>query len=321
MAATSPRKPRRTNGRHRKPSAFEASNCAQWLRIGTVSVGLGAAIVGSQGIASAAPDDSSHSTGPDSGTGHAKSERSSANATAGPRSPSARAGQPESQKQDSGGVTQSTTISSHQLATPANPTRPGERSAADVTPDDRLASRMQGAKPVQAVGRRTGPFANSSNGAPPAASAPSAVSTAAVRSAPAVTALPAKVTDEIRRAPTGYISALNDALDSMGLGPLGGPVQLPGSPRRRAGVNLAGRRAKPRQARRPILGAQREGFCSLAADTRRSYRDHGRRNLGNQPQRVRAGRAAVGCGSGRIRRVGRLASSAGDRCERHAPLH
>ncbi|WP_328355465.1 Ig-like domain-containing protein [Mycobacterium sp. NBC_00419] len=63
MAAASPRNPRRTKGRHRKPTVIESSNCAQWLRVGTVGIGLGAAIASGQGIASAAPDDSP-STGP-----------------------------------------------------------------------------------------------------------------------------------------------------------------------------------------------------------------------------------------------------------------
>ncbi|WP_167102566.1 Ig-like domain-containing protein [Mycobacterium sp. DL592] len=61
MAAASPRNPRRTKGRHRKPTVIESSNCAHWLRVGTVGIGLGAAIASGQGIAAAAPDDSSNS--------------------------------------------------------------------------------------------------------------------------------------------------------------------------------------------------------------------------------------------------------------------
>ncbi|TDO17130.1 VCBS repeat-containing protein [Mycobacterium sp. BK086] len=155
MAATSPRKRRGTTGRHRKPSAFESSNCAQWLRVGAVGVGLGAAIVGSQAIASAAPDDS-QSANPGASTGHGKSDRSTSKAAAGPRSPSARVGQSESSKR----------------------------------------------KPA----------------APLTVSAPSAVPATATRSAAAVAA------------PTPYVRALNDALDSIGLGPVGGPVRLPTPP-------------------------------------------------------------------------------------------
>lgn len=199
MAAAGRRKPRRTNGRHRKPSAFESSNCAQWLRVGTVGVGLGAAIVGSQAMASAAPDDPSHSANPGAGTGVAKSDRSSSNATAGPRSPATRAGQPESSKHNTDGVTRSSATSSHKSATPATP---GKRSAAGVAPDDRLLT--AGAEPV----------VNSVN-----LSAPSAVPTTAPRS-----------TTEIGTAPTSYISALNDALDAMGLGGLGSPVRVPTLP-------------------------------------------------------------------------------------------
>lgn len=71
MAASSPRKPRRTRGRHRKPSAFETSNCAQWLRVGAVGVGLAAAIAGGQGVASASTDDSSGSTDSSASSGDA----------------------------------------------------------------------------------------------------------------------------------------------------------------------------------------------------------------------------------------------------------
>ncbi len=56
MAAASPRKPRRTSGRHRKPSSH-----AHWLRIGAVGVGLAAAIISGQGVASAGTDDGSTS--------------------------------------------------------------------------------------------------------------------------------------------------------------------------------------------------------------------------------------------------------------------
>ena len=64
MAATSPRKPRRTEGRHRRPSNFEASNGVHWLRIGAVGIGVAAAIAGGQGIASATPDGSSKPSAP-----------------------------------------------------------------------------------------------------------------------------------------------------------------------------------------------------------------------------------------------------------------
>ncbi|WP_319436377.1 Ig-like domain-containing protein [Mycobacterium sp. RTGN5] len=60
MAAVSPRKPRRTQGRHRKPSKFETSNCAHWLGVGAVGVGLAAAVAGGQGTASASTDGSSN---------------------------------------------------------------------------------------------------------------------------------------------------------------------------------------------------------------------------------------------------------------------
>ena len=56
MAAASPRKPRRASGRHRKPSRR-----AHWLRVGAVGVGLAAAIISGQGVASAGTDDGSAS--------------------------------------------------------------------------------------------------------------------------------------------------------------------------------------------------------------------------------------------------------------------
>ncbi|MBV5243991.1 MULTISPECIES: Ig-like domain-containing protein [Mycolicibacterium] len=56
MAAASPRKSRRTPGRHRKPS-----NHAHWLRVGAVGFGLAAAIISGQGVATADTDDSSGS--------------------------------------------------------------------------------------------------------------------------------------------------------------------------------------------------------------------------------------------------------------------
>ncbi|EHB50511.1 outer membrane adhesin like protein [Mycolicibacterium rhodesiae JS60] len=190
MAAAG-RKPRRTNGRHRKPSAFESSNCAQWLRVGTVGVGLGAAIVGSQAVASAAPDDSPHSANPGAGTG-----------TAGPRSPATRAGQTEPSKHNTDGASRSSTTSSHKPATPATP---GKRSAAGVAADDRLPT-VGSERVVSSVNL----------------SAPSAVPTTA--------ALRVGSTTEIGRAPTSYISALDDALDAMGHGGLGSPVRGPTLP-------------------------------------------------------------------------------------------
>ena len=64
MAAASPRKPRRTTGRHRKPVAARASMCARWLRVGAAGVGMAAAIAGGQGVASATPDDASAGSSP-----------------------------------------------------------------------------------------------------------------------------------------------------------------------------------------------------------------------------------------------------------------
>lgn len=61
MAASSPRKPRRTRGRHRKPTSFPTTDCPQWLRVGAVGFGLAAAIASGQGVASASTDDSSSS--------------------------------------------------------------------------------------------------------------------------------------------------------------------------------------------------------------------------------------------------------------------
>src|SRR6476660_620088 len=68
MAATSPRKRRRTKGRHRRSSNFQASNSAHWLRVGAVGFGVAAAIASGQGIASATPDDSSKPSAPNDTT-------------------------------------------------------------------------------------------------------------------------------------------------------------------------------------------------------------------------------------------------------------
>ncbi len=78
MAAASPRNPRRTKGRHRKPSNLDNANCAQWLRVGTVGIGLGAAIASGQAVASAAPDDSS-------GSGPAKEAADTSTSSASPQ--------------------------------------------------------------------------------------------------------------------------------------------------------------------------------------------------------------------------------------------
>ncbi|CAN5372600.1 hypothetical protein BH10ACT9_BH10ACT9_27280 [soil metagenome] len=59
MAAPSPRKPRPTKGRHRKPSPLPSSHGVHWLGVGAVGMGLAAAIASGQGVASAATDDSS----------------------------------------------------------------------------------------------------------------------------------------------------------------------------------------------------------------------------------------------------------------------
>ena len=184
-----PQNPRQARGRHRKSSDFESSKCAQWLRISTVSVGLGAAIVGSQGIASAAPDDSSHSAKPGSDTGETKSDRTSSNATAAPRSPVSRAGQSEPSKRKADGAPRSSTTNSRKLATPTTPAGPRTRSAVSE------------------------PAMNSVE-----VSAPSAAPPTAARA------------DAVVSAPTSYLGALNNALDSLGLGPLGGPVRPPTLP-------------------------------------------------------------------------------------------
>lgn len=61
VAASSPRKPRRSRGRHRKPTTFPKTECGRWLRVGVVGTGLAAAIACSQGVAAASTDDSSPS--------------------------------------------------------------------------------------------------------------------------------------------------------------------------------------------------------------------------------------------------------------------
>jgi len=63
VAASSPRKPRRARGRHRKPSTFPAPDCGRWLRVGVVGTGLAAAIAAGSGVASASTDDSANSSG------------------------------------------------------------------------------------------------------------------------------------------------------------------------------------------------------------------------------------------------------------------
>ncbi|GAY18318.1 Ig-like domain-containing protein [Mycobacterium sp. shizuoka-1] len=212
MAATSPRKPRRAHGRHRKPSAFEASSCAQWLRVGTVGVGLGAAIVGSQGIASAAPDDSSHPADSGSGAGHAKSDRGS---SAAPRGPASGAGRSEVPKHGAGRGDRPSTAGALK---PANPAGPGKVPAAGVAPGDRLPT------------AGSGPVVNAVSVVSAAGSAPSAVPAGAARGSAAVMALRVESPAGSDRGPTGYLTAINDALDSMGLGPIGGPVRLPTLP-------------------------------------------------------------------------------------------
>lgn len=85
MAAASPRKARRAKGRHRKPSTYDASKCAQWLGVGAVGVGLAAAIGSASGTAWAAPAGSSESaakgSASDAGT---PSTSAGATGTAGP---------------------------------------------------------------------------------------------------------------------------------------------------------------------------------------------------------------------------------------------
>lgn len=89
MAATSPRKPRRASGRHRRRVASPASTCAQWLRVGAAGIGLAAALAGGQGIASAAPDDSSSSS---SDGGEGKNSASESDGPDGSQSSAAGAG-------------------------------------------------------------------------------------------------------------------------------------------------------------------------------------------------------------------------------------
>ncbi|MGE2725115.1 Ig-like domain-containing protein [Mycolicibacterium pulveris] len=64
MAAPTPRKPRRTKGRHRKPA-----KPTNWLGVGAVGVGLAAALVTGQGVAAADTADSSTSQDDSSGAG------------------------------------------------------------------------------------------------------------------------------------------------------------------------------------------------------------------------------------------------------------
>ncbi|OAN37276.1 hypothetical protein A4X20_23200 [Mycolicibacterium iranicum] len=84
MAASSPRKPRRTRGRHRKATSSPAANCVQWLRVGAVGIGLAAAVAGGQGVASASTDDSSSSADSSASTDGATSAGDADEANAGP---------------------------------------------------------------------------------------------------------------------------------------------------------------------------------------------------------------------------------------------
>lgn len=81
MAAASPRKARRAKGRHRKPSTYDASKCAQWLGVGAVGVGLAAAIGSASGTAWAAPAGSSESAAKGGSASDAGTPSTSAGAT------------------------------------------------------------------------------------------------------------------------------------------------------------------------------------------------------------------------------------------------
>lgn len=84
MAASSPRKPRRTRGRHRKATSSPAANCVQWLRVGAVGIGLAAAVAGGQGVASASTDDSSSSADSSASADSATSAGDADDTNAGP---------------------------------------------------------------------------------------------------------------------------------------------------------------------------------------------------------------------------------------------
>lgn len=120
MAAPSPRKPHRTKGRHRKPSKFDASNCAHWLGVGAVGFGLAAAVAGGQATASATTDGSSNA-----GPARANSQDS-------PRSaPGSTHGKAGSKRQPASNVS---TPTGGDTTVPPATVRPGKRTTAAVVP-------------------------------------------------------------------------------------------------------------------------------------------------------------------------------------------
>ena len=151
MAATSPRKPRRTKGRHRKPSNFEASNCAHWLGVGAVGIGLAAAVAGGQGTASATADDSSNS-GAGNGSPSAGPARASAreNPPPSPRIATDKAGSKRPPKSTVSAPT--TGATDGDTTAPPSRARPERRSATDAAPAVQPAPMTEAGKPGTSIG-------------------------------------------------------------------------------------------------------------------------------------------------------------------------
>lgn len=203
MAAASPRNPRRTKGRHRKPSKVDTANCAQWLRVGTVGIGLGAAIASGQGIASAAPDDSSGS-GPTKGADTAASSTTEQGGTTGSTSKKAGPKRPPTTKVSGQGADNGGTDNGNDKDATGGSKADSDTEAGDAAdagrpstanPTKRSQSQVK-TKPRKVSGVDTAPSASPapSASAPAADNAPApaaAISTAPTNTSVTVSTVPA----------------------------------------------------------------------------------------------------------------------------------
>ncbi|MDH6245914.1 Ig-like domain-containing protein [Mycobacterium sp. OTB74] len=222
MAAASPRKSRRTKGKHRKPSNFQSSTYAHWLGIGAVGIGLVASAANATGVASA--DDSSGTnskpSAPSPGTAATKKpDGANHNSKAKPKRPTTTGSTHATTTTDGVGdaapaaTPRTPSAKAHgrkQAQTdPAPSAHPAPASATHSWRPQNVAAAPSARTPAVAAAAPTNVVVT-----PASATTPTAAPTIAVATAATSSAQNAKTEPK----PSGFQAAIDDVLKKIGLG-------------------------------------------------------------------------------------------------------
>jgi VCBS repeat-containing protein len=230
MAAASSHQPRRTKGRHRKPSNFEPSTYAHWLGVGAVGLGLATSVASATGVASA--DDSSATKSSPNAPGHG----------------TAATNKPVGANHSKVKSTRLTTAGSTHTTNTTDDASTGSSTATPHTPSTKSHRRKQTQTDPAPLAHPALPHATHSRQHPDAAatsSAPTPPTPAVTATAPTnvvATPAPSAATDaaatssaddaQTKPKPTGFQAVIDDVLKTIGLGSSGklgstpiGPVE------------------------------------------------------------------------------------------------